>query len=476
MDNTIARVDLARLFKFVFKRIWVPILFAALFGSWMYYDTTYRMQDTYTATGTFYVYNSNPNLVNYQYATTTDLDSAVQLIDTYMIVVRSNKVMDVVTDRLAVDYPGITADSISSTLSMVPVEETGVAKVASTTSDPQLSTDIVNAVLDVAPQEIIRVVGAGNIEIIDYAVKPTQPDYRRVIRRVGIGVIFGTIIGFIVLMFLFLMDRKITSVSDIAANYRPPILASIKRRKKKGEIGEFMLTRESPMETLESYAKLRMNLLYTLVEKEKHSVVITSAISGEGKTTIAANLAISCSMGGKKVVLIDSDMRRACQRQNFNYDKDHKGLSDILVGSCTWKEAVISNIRETLDLIPSGPIPPNPAELLSSDAMKTLLADLEKEYDLVLLDMPPVNIVTDPLVVSTDVAGCVFVVSQNYSDRRDIRMALNSMQMTDMNVLGFVFYGDKVNKGYYYYRKKYYQKQYSQYDRRSYVRDNGDQK
>ena len=112
-------------------------------------------------------------------------------------------------------------------------------------------------------------------------------------------------------------------------------------------------------------------------------------------------------------------------------------------------------MRENLDILPARAFPPNPAELLASDRMQELLEELEGMYDLVLLDMPPVDIVSDPLALSTQVAGCLFVVRQNYSDHRDIRKALISAEMTGMNVLGFVFYGEKIDEGGYYWKKSY---------------------
>ena len=92
-----------------------------------------------------------------------------------------------------------------------------------------------------------------------------------------------------------------------------------------------------------------------------------------------------------------------------------KGLSDILVGSVSWQEAIIHRVQGDLDILPAGQFPPNPAELIESDEMVKLLIELEKTYDFVLMDMPPVNIVSDPLVLSSYVAGCLFVIRQNYS-------------------------------------------------------------
>ena len=466
MENKVFRIDLVKLILYVLKRIWVLILCASIGFGIRYWQTVYRMPDTYTASGTMYVYNSNPNLVNYQYTSTIDLDSAVKLIDTYMIVVKSNKVMDVVTDRLAADYPGIMPGFIASSLHMSSVSETGVVSVSSTTSDPKLSMDITNAVLDVAPEELIRVVGAGSVEVIDYAMEPKYEDNRRPVYRGMLGAVVGVMLSGVILLLLFLFNRRITDTKDLTDAYTFPVLASIKRTKgSENNPGAFLLTDLSPLELLESYAKLRMNLLYSLVGKKSRSVVITSAICGEGKSTVAANLAVSCAQGGKKTLLIEGDLRRACQRDIFQYDKHSKGLSEILAGESSLQNCILRNVRENLDILPAGAFPPNPAELLASDTMQKLLEEIEGMYDLVLLDMPPINIVSDPLALSTQVAGCLFVIRQNYSDHRDIRKALISAEMTGMNVMGFVFYGEKIDEGGYY-RRKYYKSYYSKYDYR----------
>ena len=183
MTRQTNQIDLVKLTLYILKRIWLVIICAAIGFAGMYWYTVSHQQDTYTAKATMYVYNGNPNLVNYQYTNVSDLNSAVQLLDTYMVVVRSNKVMDVVVERLIKDYPGITPGFISGSLSMGSVSETGVLEVRCVTGDPKMSADICNAVVDVAPDEIIRVVSAGNIEVIDYATPPTRPDSRRQIGR-----------------------------------------------------------------------------------------------------------------------------------------------------------------------------------------------------------------------------------------------------------------------------------------------------
>lgn len=463
-------IDLVKLAVYILKRCWLLILCAAIGFGVMYWRVS-RKPDTYTASGTMYVYNGNPNLVNYQYTSISDLSSAVALMDTYMVVVKSNKVMDVVVERLSTDYPGITGTYIASTLSMGSVSETGVMQVRCRTESPQMSADICNAVLDVAPAEIIRVVGAGNIEIIDYATPPKAADARGIMRQGMIGALAGAVAAGALLVLLFLLNQRIGSSKELTDNYTPPVLAEIRRDKHESkDPAKFLLTDNSSMDTVESYAKLRMNLLYTLVGKENHAVMVTSGISGEGKSTIAANLAISCAMSDRKVLLIDADMRRACQQDIFHYDgKEALGLSDVLIGTCTWQDAVIHGDDYPLDQLPAGHQPPNPAEMLESQAMKDLLTELNKEYDLILLDSPPINIVSDPLALSSAVAGAIFVVRQELSDHREIRRALIASEMAGLNLLGFVFYGENLRQGSYYsrrYYRGYYNKYYHRYDTR----------
>lgn len=462
MNNKGVSIDLLKLLKYVLKRIWLPVIIAVIGFGFLYYRAVSNKVDMYAASGTMYIYNGNPNVINYQYTNSSDLNSAVQLLDTYMVVVKSNKVMDAVADRLCSTYPGITAGMISGTLSMGSVSQTGVMRVTCTTTNPQMSADICNAVLDVAPAEIIRVVSAGSIQIIDYAEPPLRPLATSPLRQGIIGGLGGGVAGVGILLLLFLLNSKITDQKDLEDAYTVPVIARIKREKKEeDDPAAYLLSDSSHFEKQECYAKLRMNLFYTLVGKESRVVEITSAISGEGKSTIAASLAVSCARGGKKLLLIDADLRRACQKSIFGYEGEHLGLTDVLVGSCDFTEAVIKTDHEQLDLLLAGSIPPNPAEMLASNDMKMLIERLNVVYDLVLIDVPPINIVSDPLVLSEQTAGCLFVVRQNYSNHREIKHALISAEMTGMNVLGFVFYGEKIREASGYYNK-YYSKYYSQ--------------
>ena len=192
MNKQKGSIDLARLAVYILKRIWLVILCAAIGFGIMYYRAS-KSPDTYTASGTMFVTNSNPNLVNYGYTSTSDISSAVQLVNIYSEVVKSETVMQRVleygiepaeengTDHdilLSQKYPGISSDYIRSVISMRSVNETPMVRVSCTTLNPRMSADICNSVLQVAPGAIKDVVSAGEAKAQDYATVPVFANAR----------------------------------------------------------------------------------------------------------------------------------------------------------------------------------------------------------------------------------------------------------------------------------------------------------
>ncbi len=483
MNTKRASIDLVKLAVYILKRAWLLVICAAI-GFGFMYSRAIKRPDTYTAYGTMFVTNSNPNLVNYGYANTADFSSAVQLVNIYSEVIKSQSVMERVLEYqttmiqedgtegevlLNQKYPWLTVGYVRGTVSMASVNQTPMVRVSCTTMDPVLSTDICNAVLQVAPAAIIEVVGAGYAKPQDYPEVPRVANARNDRRQGMTGALTGMVVAAALLFLLFLRNQRVEDPSELTDNYTLPILSKIRRRKEENkDPGSFLLKDRSEMDLMESYAKLRMNVLYTLVGKERRTILVTSAISGEGKSTIAASLAVSFAMSEKKVLLIDADMRRACQSDIFHYDSHLDGLSEILAETVDPADVILPAVRENLDILPSGSTPPNPSELLGSQAMHELLDKLEKQYDLILLDVPPINIVSDPLALSSEVAGGIMVVRQHFTDHREVRTALVAAEMTGLNLLGFVFYGEKLHQGSYYSRK-YYRgyRYYHKYDTRS---------
>lgn len=211
-------------------------------------------------------------------------------------------------------------------------------------------------------------------------------------------------------------------------------------------------------QVVEAYKNIRMNLLYSLVNSEKKIVVITSSMKNEGKTTTAANLAMSISQNDARVLLIDADLRKARQHKLFRISNQN-GLSKLIINQCTLDEAINKNVKPGFDLITAGPLPPNPSELLGSKNMKILLDKLSQMYDYIIIDTPPLNIVSDALALVDSAAGFVVVARHKITQYPELQRATESIEAVHGNILGVIINDvkrkfDTYSNSYYYYSDK----------------------
>ena len=190
----------------------------------------------------------------------------------------------------------------------------------------------------------------------------------------------------------------------------------------------------------EAYKLLRTNLRYTLPTEKKCRIIgVTSSIRGEGKTTTSINLSYTQAETGGKTLLIDADMRLPSVAKKLGLP-GKPGLSNVLVGLCTLDEAVAqSGLLDNWHILPAGNIPPNPSELLGGEQMKKLLAECAKRYEAIIIDLPPVNIVSDALTVADSVDGLLLVIRENYTDKTALNECMRQMAFLDQSkLLGFV--------------------------------------
>lgn len=209
----------------------------------------------------------------------------------------------------------------------------------------------------------------------------------------------------------------------------------------------------------EAYKLLRTNLIFTFPNKESGKIIgLTSARPQDGKSFSAINLAYSLAEAGNRVVLIDGDMRRSSLAPTLNMPMA-PGLSNYLAGDA--KDVIHKNVlHENLSLITTGDLPPNPAELIGSPRMKMVLDALSQRYDYIILDLPPVNLVADPLVVSKYLDGMIMVLRHAHSKRREVLEAVRQLKFVNTHIVGFIYngYGKKSSK-----RRSYYRSSYSSY-------------
>lgn len=228
------------------------------------------------------------------------------------------------------------------------------------------------------------------------------------------------------------------------------------KKRRKTNINQLEIVNRPKSVISEQIRTLRTNILFTSADVQIKKLLLTSSEQGEGKSTISANLATSFAQAGYRTLLIDADLRKPTQHKIFE-QMNVKGLSNLIAGQVSLEDTIKINVQPGLDLITSGPVPPNPAELLGSLAMEDLLIKLTGMYDLVLLDTPPVLAVADSQILGNLVDGSLLVVNSRITHRDKVVDAKNQLDKSSSKTLGIVLNDlDKKDDGdyYYYYGEK----------------------
>ena len=227
-------------------------------------------------------------------------------------------------------------------------------------------------------------------------------------------------------------------------------------KKEKHIARKFLLVgKDAPFQYQEAFKSLRTNLKFLAMGKTCKKIIMTSAIPGEGKSSVSINLAVSLADTGSRVLLIDCDLRKPAIHRYLKLDRSsYKGLTNILSGG-SLSDSVLNMKSLNLHLIIADAIPPNPAELLGSERMKTMIEELEKHYDYIIFDTPPVSVVTDAAVLSQYADGAILVIRQNHATFDEVELAKKNLEAVHANILGAVlndFDTRSVSKesGYYY--------------------------
>ncbi|MGI6298239.1 MAG: CpsD/CapB family tyrosine-protein kinase [Saccharofermentanales bacterium] len=217
-----------------------------------------------------------------------------------------------------------------------------------------------------------------------------------------------------------------------------------------------LITHHDPLSAIaEAFKITRTNIEFSSINSNTRSLMITSSSQGEGKTSIFSNLAIAYAQMGRKVLLVDADLRRPSVHRYFGYI-NRRGLTNVLIGAGHYSEFILPTLTENLSILPAGPIPPNPADLLMSQTMTDLLEELEQVYDLVLIDTAPVGLVTDAAILSTKVGGTIFVVRSGVTNKKMLKRAVAMLEQVNARVLGYIMTGiDVESEDYTYYYMEY---------------------
>jgi receptor protein-tyrosine kinase len=292
---------------------------------------------------------------------------------------------------------------------------------------------------------ILSSLQTGNAELVQPAVPPTAASSPTPTRDGIIGAILGLILGVVAALVLERMDRRLKDPQAIGDAFDRPVLGAIPESRVIAKRG-FDPQSLTPAEA-EAFRMLRANLRYFNVDREIRSVLITSASPGDGKSTVALHLAAAAAGTGTRVLLIEADLRHPTLAARIGA-RPHLGLSQLLAGQAVdieeaaYRVAVSARTEDgdyrTMDVIVSGPIPPNPTDLIESARMRDLLARAQEEYDLVVVDTPPTSIVSDAIPLVSEVSGVLAVCRLGKTTRESALHLASQLQRLDANVLGVV--------------------------------------
>lgn len=274
------------------------------------------------------------------------------------------------------------------------------------------------------------------LSIIKPAIAPPYPSAPNTRLNLILGLLLGFLAGLALVMIRGILDNKVRGQDDLRLVTDAPILGAISYDQ---NVVKTPLLTQSDFQTprAESFRQLRTNLQFANVSARAKTVVVTSSLAGEGKTTTATNLAITLAQSGQNVCLIDADLRRPMVNEYLGLERN-AGLTTLLIGEADVNDLLQPWGDDNLFVLASGQIPPNPSELLGSEEMKDLVARLEVVFDSIVIDAPPLLPVTDAAVLSQHVDGVVLVVGSQKLTRHDLTKSLDALQLVGSNLLGVV--------------------------------------
>lgn len=477
MDNGYTIKDLIALFL---SKIWLIIIATICGGAAAFSVSKFVLPLQYSSHIAMYVQSYTD--ISEDASPNNNISNSKQLVNTYIEVLKDDAVMGAVGDKLAAEFDAdvlarnfsiangkITPNSLRACISITSVSDTSALKVTTTTEDPKVAAAICNDIAKVAPEFLREAVGVGSINTIDTAKVYSTPVAPNIPKNTLLGLAAGCMLSVLLILVIDFFDNTIKDTDGLSKRYNKAILGEIQqyetKKKKHEEDRHFRLSDESiPFPIVESYKSLRTNVTFALSTSEKRIFAVSSANPGEGKSTISANIAIAFAQSGRKVLLIDADMRKPVQHKIFEVPNE-TGLSTVISRQAELEECIQKTQIENLNIMTVGEVPPNPSELLASKQMGKILDTLSEQYSVIIIDTPPINIVTDAMELAKRISGILTVLRFGRTTEDDIEELMKKIDLSQMRMLGFVLNNvEQKRRGGYYskygYRKGYYSSYY----------------
>ncbi len=394
-----------------------------------------------------------------QTATITQNDITInqKLVSTYSEIIKSKLVLEQVITGLNLNY---SYNELKNNVSVEAVANTEILKISVSDASADKATKIANRIATVFSKEVAKIYQLNNISVLDKAQVPTSVSNNTLKRDMALSLFVGIFLSVAVIFVIYYFDDSIKLSDNLEEEVGLPIIAKIFksdiRSKTKGKKEELLLVKYPKSLVSESIKTLRTNLQFSAVDNDFKTILVTSSIPGEGKSFISANLAISFTQTGKKVLLVDCDMRKGRQHKIFKVSNS-KGLSNLLIDDISKYERYINKTNiENLSIITRGAVPPNPSELLNSNKNKVLIDLLKENFDIIIFDGVPCNGLPDSIIMSNLVDEVLVVSSNSVTPKSTFENTKKTLQKVGAPIAGVIL--NNIDK-----KNNYYGRYYSYY-------------
>ena len=447
-------IDIKRILEIILSKkllIVLILLFSILFG---YAYSYYYKKPEYKSSVTILLV-ADENKTNKE-LTQTDLNINNGLISTYSSIAKSTNVVQKTIENLELN---MSASSLQKKIDAKQIDSTQFLKISVTNANPELAKNIANELANVFTQQIKEIYNLQNISIVDEAEVESTPCNVNHMKDIIMFAFAGLFLAMVSVVAIFMFDDTIKSEEDIEKNVKLKAIGTLPVDKEKNEL----IVKNNPKsQIVESIKTIRTNILYST---NKNAILVTSCKQDEGKTWVINNLAVAFAQTGKRVILVDANLREESNKNDiFEIDKG-EGLSDFI------KEISEDNldnlqksrnyIKETkipnLHILQNGTIPPNPVELVSSRNMQKIIKLLKNMYDVVLIDGTSSIMVSDSIALSSMVDSTILIAENKKTKINDLKKVKKLIEDVHGNILGVILNKAQTQKG------KYYGKKYGYY-------------
>lgn len=448
MENAAAEeeieVDIMEIFRALRKRWYWLVLAAVVFGAALGLYGSFVVKDAFQAEASMCIIDSNKEV------SMTDIQVGNALTGDYEGIIKSRVVLNKVIENLKLD---VTYKQLYGMVSVQNTDNTRILKIQVVSRYADQAVDIANEILAVSIDEIPHVLGSSTPTVLDQADELFAENTRRSVAFYALlGVLVGIVLACAAVAISVITNTSIKSEEDVQKCTGLPVLGVIpdyKGGKKKKTKTKIVWPEELPFSAAEAIYQLRTSILYS--SKDVKMVAVTSAFENQGKSFISFHLAYSLSQVGKRVLLIDTDMRKSVLQRRMGLDGIKVGLSEYLSGNAEAGQVIYDVGIPNMHVLFSGKLVMNASALLSAKWLEVLCDEVKDSYDYIIFDTPPIGVVGDAAIISSVCDGTLVVIENGVTKKKTLCQIKSELDKVGANILGVVqnMVGSKKDSGYY---------------------------